>query len=512
MRLSVAMSGGIARELQQHLIRADGQEDVCLAIYRRSTGANRRSALLRAICLPTPGERVVHGNASFTGDYVLRVAVEAAADGSGVAVLHSHPCGRGWQGMSGPDADAEQSYAYLVSETTGLPLLGMTLAGVDRRWSARFWNQRGDWTACESVRVIGDVLTVSWNDALRPAPPLQETQVRTVSGWGPKVQADIARLRVLVVGAGSVGLEVALRLVASGIEHVAVMDFDTVKLVNLDRLIGATRLDALLHLAKVDVARRLLAQASTAKRPDIRAFDCSICEPAGQHVALDYDLIFSCVDRPWPRAVLNSTAYADLIPVIDGGIDIDPFPDEGMRNATWRSHVIRPGRPCMACNRQLDLGAVSADREGLLDDREYIRGGRREGRPRRQNVAVLSVSVVAGLLAQFVSFVAKPGGQGEPGPLQYVLSTHTLEHLPYTTQPSCYFENEGVMGDRRLLLTGRHPRAESARLERDLARRRLGVRVARGVDGLLSRMRNTLACVVCRRRSWAKPFRRRRDV
>jgi hypothetical protein len=57
-------------------------------------------------------------------------------------------------------------------------------------------------------------------------------------------------------------------------------------------------------------------------------------------------------------------AYADLIPVIDGGIHIDPFPDQGMRNATWRSRVIRPGRPCLSCNKQLNLGLVALDREG----------------------------------------------------------------------------------------------------------------------------------------------------
>ncbi len=485
------MTGAAQDALRRHLLRHDGQEDVCLATYRPSTGVHRRSAVLRTIELPRVDERAVHGNASFTGEYVLRVASTAAADKCGVAVLHSHPGARGWQRMSGPDADAERSFAYLAHEMTGLPLVGMTLAGADGRWSARTWASDDAPFECESVRVIDDTLSVSWNDLLRPAPELQDSQVRTTSGWGPRVQADLARLRVLVVGAGSVGLEVALRLAASGVEHVAVMDYDTVEIINLDRLIGATRLDALLHRAKVEVAKRLLLRSATALRPDIHTFDLSVCEPAGHSAALDYDLIFSCVDRPWPRAVLNMLAYADLIPVIDGGLHIDAFADGGMRNATWRSHVIRSGRPCLSCNCQLELGEVAADREGLLDDPAYIRGLTADA-PGRQNVATLASSVVAGLLSQFVSFVAEPGGLGEPGALQYVLSTHSLMHLDVATQSNCYFEKSISAGDQRLDLTGPHGKADEERHLRQARQRRAMVRCVRQVDRAIEGVRQLL--------------------
>jgi hypothetical protein len=477
MRQSVAMAAQTARGLRTHLLRGDGQEDVTLAIYRPSTGTDRFSALIRAVYPPRPGERQVHGNASFTGKYVLRVAAAAAQERAGVVILHSHPGGAGWQRMSGPDADAERSYAYLAHRMTGLPLVGMTLAGGDGQWSARVWEPSGEATLCESVRVVDEILRVSWNEALRPAPRFRASQLRTMSAWGPRTQADMARLHVLVVGAGSVGLEVALRLVASGFEHVGVMDFDSVDLVNLDRLIGATRLDALLRTPKAEVAHRLMQRAATAENPVIPLFDVSICEPAGMSLALDYDVVFSCVDRPWARTVLNMLAYADLIPVVDGGVHIDPFRDEGMRNATWRSHVIRPGRPCLACNHQLDLGLVSADREGLLDDTEYIR--RAAGLPRlaRQNVAMLSVGVVSSVLSQFISLTVGPGGRGDPGPIQYLLSTHDLLHRPYVSQPNCYFEGSIAAGDQRLDLTGVHAAAEAERARR--RQERPGTRVIR---------------------------------
>ena len=147
------------------------------------------------------------------------------------------------------------------------------------------------------------------------------------------MQASLARIRVLVVGLGSVGLDVALRLAATGILNVGVMDFDSVETINLDRMIGATTTDVRLARSKVEVAARLMARAATAKHPAIAMHDLSICEPAGMTVALDYDIIFSCVDRPWARGVLNALAFADLVPVLDGGIGIDAFDDGQMRNA-----------------------------------------------------------------------------------------------------------------------------------------------------------------------------------
>lgn len=464
---SMAMTAAVAHELQGHVDRPDGQEDICLATYTLSNGATRATALVTSVIAPRPGERHVHGNASIEGEYVLRAAVIAEGRGEGLALCHSHPGGIGWQLMSGPDIDAEQSFANLVRELTGLPLVGVTYAGRDRAWSARHWD-RGNGpdvapTHCDNVRVLGETIDITWNDELVPSVRATSTQHRSVSCWGNQIHANLVRRKVLVVGAGSVGLDIALRLAATGMVNIGVMDFDTVEPGNLDRLIGATPADAALGRSKLEVAERLMHSASTADDPNFCFHDLSVCEPSGLEIALDYDLIISCVDRPWARIVLNQIAYTDLVPVIDGGISIDVFDDgRGMRNATWRSHVLRPGRPCLVCNEQVDISEVSLDIEGLLDDPTYIAGAGRQ-RGQGQNVALLSVSAAASLLAQFVSFNTGPGGLGEPGPLQYMLSTHTLEHLPNTSRPSCPYEKAEATGDGRQELTGAHKAADEQR-------------------------------------------------
>jgi len=140
--------------------------------------------------------------------------------------------------MSGPDFDAEHSFANLVRELTGHPLVGITYAGRDRSWSARHWNQgtgpEVSPTQCENVRVIGETLEVTWNNGLVPSVDATATQRRSVSCWGAGMHSNLVRRKILVVGAGSVGLDVALRLAATGVVNMGVMDFDTVEPGNLD--------------------------------------------------------------------------------------------------------------------------------------------------------------------------------------------------------------------------------------------------------------------------------------
>jgi hypothetical protein len=195
---SAAIPGEVDRVLRDHLLRRDRQEDVCFAIWRPSHGRSRETALIETAILPQLGDRNVHGNASFEPKYFERALFEASRRGGGLALLHSHPLGTGWQGMSADDVRAEQLNAPAVYGATKLPFVGLTLAG-DGAWSARFWERTAprayhrNW--CGTVRVVGNEFPITYLDELAPPPPATESQLRTISAWGDGCQADLVRRR-----------------------------------------------------------------------------------------------------------------------------------------------------------------------------------------------------------------------------------------------------------------------------------------------------------------------------
>lgn len=419
--LSVAMTAETAAALAAHLDKGAHQEDLIFALWRPSPGNERYTAILTELIYPEDGDRILEGNCSFTPDYLLRV-LERAGD-CGIAFLHSH-LGRGWQGMSRDDVIAEQErLASAVAGRTGLPLVGLT-RGTDGAWSARFWLREYPmqfvrrWA--RTARVVGQDLAITYHPTMSPPPSVAASQVATASVWGDQRQGDLARVRVGVVGAGSVGSLVIEALARLGISTLTIVDFDHIEKRNLDRTAGAYASDVDRQLSKVQAAQRLFGATHTAPAAHVLAYEGSILDAGGLSRALDCDVLFSCVDRPWPRHMLNALAYAHLIPVVDGGIFA--LVDEGqLIHVDWRIHTVGPDHACMVCLGALSTEDVALDMGGKLDDPEYIKGLPPERRSAlaRQNVFPFSMSVAAHEVLQFIGLVTSMARVGGAGPQSY---------------------------------------------------------------------------------------------
>jgi len=471
MNYSAALTTELAGALQRHLLRDDRQEDLTFAVYFPSHGSARTTGVIHRAVWPEDGDRHIHGNVSFESDYFLRALFEAADAGGGVAFLHSHPDGRGWQRMSDDDVDAENGIARQALATTGLPLLGLTVAG-DGTFCARFWSledQEPKRRWCESVRVVGERIAIS-----RPPPTTRFAVAtsldRTVSAWGPGVQEELGELHIGIVGAGSVGALVGEALVRIGVRRVTLIDFDTVNDVNLDRLLHAYPIDARLGRPKVTTLRNALMRSAVATKPEVTAIEASVVEEAGYRAALDCDILFSCVDRPWGRFALNMAAYAHLIPVIDGGIRVRSCGGQELLGADWKAHLVGPTRRCLECLGQYDPGFVTLEREGHLDDPRYIEGLPEDHPLRsRENVFPFSMSTASFEVLQMISAIVAPIGVGDVGALTYHFVTGELDREIRGCKKSCLFSSSllGTGETNSIPVTGPHPAADAARAERD---------------------------------------------
>ena len=452
MRFDVALTGEASSlssdHLMKHYKRDILQEDLCFALWRPSTGRLRKTALIDDIILPGNDERLLHGNASFQPSYFGRAMRIALNRKVGLAFMHSHPS-EGWQGMSQADIEAERDVLAYPARATGLPLVGLTI-GSDGYWSARFWrwnNGEMERSWCEKVRVVdSNSYRLHFNDELVRLPERREILRRTFDTWGRESQNTISRLRVGIVGLGSVGSIVAEAMCRIGVEQVTLFDPDKVEEHNLDRLLNGTTKD--IGKQKVHVAKRAMQRSATARSIEIEALPYSIHDKEAYEAALDCDILFSCVDRPVPRDVLNYIANAHLIPVVDGGVSVQTDRrTDSLFSAHWRAQLVSPYHQCLRCNGQYSSSEVVLELDGSLDDPSYVSGLPPEARPRNQNVFPFSQSVASMEVNLMLRYVLAADWWPLVRQQDYQFITGKTQVINEECHSYCSFRNRRARGD-----------------------------------------------------------------
>lgn len=450
MIYEAAFTAEAAASAEKHLLRhykqGIKQEDLCFALWRPSTGQIRTTALIDRIILPLEGEALLHGNASIMPGFTARAISEACREKAGVAFMHSHPYA-GWQPLSYTDAATELGQLSPPAGATGLPLVGLT-AGSDACWSARFWRRkqtRPDW--CEKVRIIGPQnYRLQFNDELRNPAPRRENLKRTYDSWGAEMQNDLARMHIGIVGLGSVGCIVAEAMARIGIQRMTLIDPDRVELHNLDRLLYGT--EQTVGALKVEVAQQRLQEHATAANPRIEALPLSLKDPEAYAAALDCDLIFSCVDRPVPRDILNHIANGHLIPVVDCGVKVQPLNRrQQFSTAQWRAQIITPYHQCLRCNGQYSTGMVSVELDGSLDNPSYTAALPEGESHNNQNVFPFSLGAAGMAVNLMLRYLLSPDWWPDAGQQDYQMHSGELRIINRKCHNYCPFPERKAGGD-----------------------------------------------------------------
>ena len=433
--------------LLKHVRRGQNQEELCFALWKPSTGATRTTALVFDIIFPTNGEHDLHGNASFDSSYLVRAVKLACAKKVGLAFMHNHFTD-GWQGMSAEDVIAERDRISPPTRASGLPLVGLTL-GTDGSWSARFWiwdgyNFNRSW--CDKVRVVGRTLRITFNDRRMPPPRRRAVLRRTIDTWGEKCQQDISRLRIGVVGVGSVGIMVAESLARIGVQELLLIDPDKIEEHNLDRLLYATKEN--IGENKVDFAASHLTKSATAEEFHVQTFNDLVQKKHAYLATLDCDVLFVAVDRPLPKDLLNRIAYAHCIPVIFGGVYIDSKPDGSLGQATWSIAAVGLERRCLRCDGQYTSSEVIMERDGSLDAPSYIQRAVGNGPPANQNVFPFSINLASFMLIEMLRLVVSENWWPDKGgKLQYTMIPNRLHVEQKRCDNNCSIYEISAIGD-----------------------------------------------------------------
>lgn len=182
---------------------------------------------------------------------------------------------------------------------------------------------------------------------------------------GPRSQERIETSVVGVIGLGGGGSHIVQQLAHIGFKNFVIYDFDTVEDSNLNRLVGATTVDALAESPKLLVARRMIYGLQS----DANVEAISHRWQNNPESLRTCHLVFGCLDSFKERHELEVVCRRYLINYIDIGMDVH---GESQPYITGQVVLSSPGGPCMRC-----LGFITED----VLSREAARYGKAGSRP-----------------------------------------------------------------------------------------------------------------------------------
>lgn len=154
-------------------------------------------------------------------------------------------------------------------------------------------------------------------------------------------QEKLKAARVLIVGLGGLGCAAAPYLVAAGVGHLTLVDFDTVSLSNLQRQI--LHRDARIGMAKVESARLELSAINP--HAQIETVDGQLDDDQMAAQIAACDLALDCTDNVATRNLLNRLCHAQRKPLVSGAA----IRMEGQLSV----FTYQPGEPCYRCLSRL---------------------------------------------------------------------------------------------------------------------------------------------------------------
>jgi molybdopterin/thiamine biosynthesis adenylyltransferase len=313
-----------------------------------------------------------------TPDFISPYLKQCRQTGEALLLAHTHPFSSvpGFSGIDdgGEDVLIPKVRARAPTAPHGAIVLGTAGATV------RIWPPGSVRTTAAELDVVGSA--TSGGEHVRGDPEYQRQDLALGEGSSAMLSAK----HVAVVGVGGLGWDIATLLWSHGVGKLTLIDPDGVEPSNRPRLRGSRPIDV--GMTKVDALSAVLGRMRIGGH--VTALARPIQDVEARAAAADVDVIVTATDNLLSRLNVDQFARRLLIPLVDGGINIE-LSDSRIRRVGGRVNVSWPTGPCLTCMGVLSPDAVAAEAEPL----GYRgRGSREEAAVGGFNAVVAGLAVV----------------------------------------------------------------------------------------------------------------------
>ncbi|MBR1805328.1 MAG: ThiF family adenylyltransferase [Selenomonadaceae bacterium] len=300
--------------------------------------------------------------------------------------VHTHPFSQSNVWFSGTDDRDEINFVkYLRAEGSEIFYASIVLSQTD--YKARFWQTDKNGTVYQTPAVIktqklGEAIPSSDEKFRRRT--LTKKKVddmfnRSVLTLGLDNMRKITGDQIIsVVGVGGIGSIIAEHLIHMGFHHINLIDFDTLEISNLNRIVAATYEDAVAKRIKVDAIRDNLLKINP--KAKIFAFNNRVEDKKIERVIAGSDWIMVATDNHASRFQIQQLAFKYYVPFITAGVNIT-VDDGKIVDMSGEVILIRIGdRVCLTCLKRLKYNEIAKEihpdknvREGLVR-KGYVQG------------------------------------------------------------------------------------------------------------------------------------------
>lgn len=341
--------------LVEHLFRADLDEHAAFLYAGRMDAPGGGTRFLVRDVAPVPdhyfGLSDRGGYRQVAAPAVARAAMHCEERGLHLFWSHNHPSAERHVAFSEPGLATHRRAHPGLIELSGGQAVGSLVFG-SAAAAGEIWHPGGTVRTVDHLDVVGGRA-----QRLTPTPqPIGRAAARFARQtlmFGGAGQQALQQMTVAVLGAGGGGSLLVQGLAHLGVGRIIVIDFDTVSVSNLSRIVGATPAAARLHRLKVDVMKRLVTTIDRHIEVVTIAGDISYIADARRIAEADF--IFGATDTMVARYALNAISHQYLVPAIQVGAKVVADPVTGEIQLAY------------AMERPVDFSAGCLECAGAID-------------------------------------------------------------------------------------------------------------------------------------------------